>query len=72
MARSMHSRITMNGKPLEIDGDITLAGLLAGRGVNPQRVVVELNRRIVPREEYPSTLLAGGDVLEVVTFVGGG
>ena len=35
-------------------------------------VAVELNRTIVPRSEHGERTLADGDVLEVVTFVGGG
>jgi thiamine biosynthesis protein ThiS len=35
-------------------------------------VVVERNRSIVPRDAYGSTLLAEGDALEIVHFVGGG
>jgi thiamine biosynthesis protein ThiS len=36
------------------------------------RVAVELNREIVPRPEWPGTLLKDGDRLEIVHFVGGG
>jgi sulfur carrier protein len=35
-------------------------------------VAVEKNREVVPRAEHPSVLLAPGDVVEIVHFVGGG
>ena len=36
------------------------------------RVAVELNRDIVPRDRWGETQLSDGDRLEVVHFVGGG
>jgi sulfur carrier protein len=36
------------------------------------RVAVELNRDIVPRERWADAQLRDGDRLEVVHFVGGG
>jgi thiamine biosynthesis protein ThiS len=66
------AEIQLNGNPERIPEGLTVAGLLESRGVNPKRVVVELNRSILPREAYASTTLAAGDSMEVVTFVGGG
>jgi sulfur carrier protein len=50
----------------------TLAALVERLGMKPDRVAVELNRAIVPRERWGQTELAEGDRLEVVHFVGGG
>jgi thiamine biosynthesis protein ThiS len=36
------------------------------------RVAVELNREIVPRDRWIATELREGDQLEIVHFVGGG
>jgi thiamine biosynthesis protein ThiS len=41
-------------------------------GIKPDRVAVELNRNIVPREQWEKTPLSDGDRLEIVHFVGGG
>jgi sulfur carrier protein len=41
-------------------------------GMKPDRVAVELNRNIVPREHWSETPLSDGDKLEIVHFVGGG
>ena len=38
----------------------------------PPRVAVELNRDILPRDQFAETLLKEGDRLEIVQFVGGG
>lgn len=50
----------------------TLAALVEGLGMKPDRVAIELNREIVPREQWPQTALHDGDRLEIVHFVGGG
>jgi sulfur carrier protein len=50
----------------------TLAALVSILGMKPDRVAVELNRDIVPRDRWSDTELSEGDHLEVVHFVGGG
>jgi sulfur carrier protein len=50
----------------------TLASLVEVLGMKADRVAIELNREIVPRDRWAETNLAEGDRLEVVHFVGGG
>jgi thiamine biosynthesis protein ThiS len=50
----------------------TLAALIESLNMKPDRVAVELNREIVPRNLWPETPLKEGDRLEIVHFVGGG
>jgi thiamine biosynthesis protein ThiS len=50
----------------------TLAALIESLNMKPDRVAVELNRDIVPRDRWPQTQLKDGDRLEIVHFVGGG
>ncbi len=50
----------------------TLTYLIESLAMKPDRVAVELNRDIVPRERWPQTPLKDGDRLEIVHFVGGG
>lgn len=67
---------------LQINGDerdfvdapipFTLAALVETLGMKADRVAVELNREIVPRNRWTETQLIEGDRLEVVHFVGGG
>jgi thiamine biosynthesis protein ThiS len=56
----------------EPPAEFTLAALVESLGMKPDRVAVELNRDIVPRERWPHTQLKDGDRLEIVHFVGGG
>jgi len=51
---------------------VTLTALVEQLGMKPDRVAIELNREIVPRDRWPQTKLNDGDQLEIVHFVGGG
>jgi sulfur carrier protein len=50
----------------------TLTALIESLDMKSDRVAVELNRDIVPRDHWPETPLKDGDRLEIVHFVGGG
>jgi len=68
-------KLQINGEERVFDDSptlFTLAALIESLGMKPDRVAVELNRDIVPRDLWPNTKLTEGDRLEVVHFVGGG
>jgi thiamine biosynthesis protein ThiS len=65
-------KISINGEGRSFDSAPTLAALLETLGMKLDRVAVELNRAIVPRDQWPLTQLNEGDELEIVHFVGGG
>jgi thiazole synthase len=64
--------ILLNGEPRELPGPLSVAELIRVLQVRPEHVAVEVNRELVPRARHPETTLRDGDVLEVVTLVGGG
>ena len=67
-------KLHINGEERSFDSPtpFTLSALVEVLGMKADRVAVELNRDIVPRDRWPETLLNEGDKLEVVHFVGGG
>jgi thiamine biosynthesis protein ThiS len=65
-------KLHINGEARDFDPPLTLAGLVDQLDMKGDRVAVELNRSIVPREQWQGTSLADGDRLEIVHFVGGG
>lgn len=67
-------KLHINGeeKTFESRAPFTLASLVESLGMKPDRVAVELNRDIVPRDRWAETTLNDGDKLELVHFVGGG
>ncbi len=64
--------VVINGQSKTLNQGATVATLIAELGMAGKPVAVERNREVVPRALHASTLLAAGDRLEVVTFVGGG
>ena len=65
--------LTVNGERRAVAPGTSVASLLAGLALDARMVVVEHNRTILrDRDAYPSLVLADGDVLEIVHFVGGG
>jgi thiamine biosynthesis protein ThiS len=65
-------RLTINGDERDFSDGLSLATLIGQLAMKPERIAVELNREIVPRERWPETALRDGDRLEIVHFVGGG
>ena len=63
--------VRINGAELDMAGR-TLAEYLAQTAYDPKRIAVERNGEIVPKANYGATVLQDGDVVEVVSFVGGG
>jgi len=51
--------------------DATLRALLASFKMTPEKVAIELNRRLARADRYDQPL-KDGDEVEIVTFVGGG
>jgi len=67
----MSKSITLNGAPHRT-GATTIADLVRELELAPEKVAVERNGEIVPRSTLGEAMLAEGDVLEIVHFVGGG
>lgn len=67
--------ITLNGESHEIAPSArapTVTILLEQLELGGQRVAVEVNGQVVPKADHGARVLAAGDDVEVVTFVGGG
>ncbi len=65
-------RVTVNGAEQELPDGLTIGALLDHLGVRRERVAVERNGAVVKRALHGKELLSAGDVLEIVSFVGGG
>jgi thiamine biosynthesis protein ThiS len=65
-------QVIINGEAQTFTAGVTIADLVSQLGLNQRRIAVELNREIIAREEYGSLVLADGDQIEIVHFVGGG
>ena len=63
--------IKINGEQKDLQG-VTLEDYLERSGYDRKRGAVERNGEIVSKAKYSETILKDGDVVEIVSFVGGG
>ena len=63
--------VKVNGDAREVPEGQSVRALLQAAGLTPEKVAVELNRRLLRSDRY-DTPLKQGDEVEIVTFVGGG
>ena len=65
-------QITINGESRDVPTQLTVAGLLEHLGFDRRHVAVERNRALVVKADHATVPVEPGDVIEIVTFVGGG
>ncbi len=64
--------IAINGETRQVPAQLSVWALFEYLGYEPRLIAVEYNGEILPRQAWPETLVTAGDVLELVTMVGGG
>lgn len=65
--------IQLNGKSTELPKSIhSVQDLLTFYSLENRIVIVEVNKEIIFKEQYPSLTLSNKDTVEIVHFVGGG
>ncbi|WP_037863453.1 sulfur carrier protein ThiS [Streptomyces sp. NRRL S-340] len=65
-------RISVNGEPREFAPGTALDAVVRTLTAAPSGVAAALNETVVPRDRWPSTALAEGDRVEILTAVQGG
>ena len=65
-------KLKINGNDTEITDGLTVTGMLGSLGIDPNRVAVEVNLKIIKRSDFAEHQLNDGDTVEIVNFVGGG
>jgi len=68
----MDIQVVVNGERRAAPEGQTVLGLLRDLRLEPARLAVELDRRILKQPLWESTVLCDGAQLEIVQFVGGG
>ena len=65
-------KISVNGKPMEIEPDLSVEGLLTLLSVKREFTAVAVNRDVIRRADYAAARLSAGDKVEIVRPMGGG
>ncbi len=74
MSSEVHQRISIfvNGHARQVGAAMTLGELAEGCGLDPKRLLVELNLQTLPRDDWPARTLQHGDRVEFIQVVAGG
>jgi len=68
----MTMTITLNGEEKELDGEMTVRELIEHLAIRSPAVAVEVNLKIIRKQDHDSVTITQGARVEIVTFVGGG
>ena len=68
----MSVKITVNGKPMEVEPGLTIEGLLTLLNVKREYTAVAVNREVTRKADYGTVRLSEGDKVEIVRPMGGG
>ena len=63
--------VRINGEEKSLAG-MNLLEYLKDAGYQPEKIVVERNLEIIPRDQLQNTVILENDSIEVLSFVGGG
>ena len=64
--------ITVNGKRVELEGRMSVASMLEKLGYVWPLIVVKVNGQLVAREQFATSEVGGGDVVEAIHMMSGG
>ena len=65
-------KVFVNGEEKDLSDATSLSELITALDLPVARIAIELNRDVVRRSDWGSTMLNDGDRIEIVHFVGGG
>lgn len=65
-------KVQINGEMRDFEAPMSVLHLLTVMNLPSQKIAVELNLEIVPKSAYHSQMVAAGDRIEIVHFIGGG
>lgn len=66
-------QVIINGNNYILDENVNVVQMITMYGITDYKnVVVELNEEIIKENMWQTTIVEDGDVVEIVSFVGGG
>ena len=66
------AKIQLNGKHLKILMNLSIKDLLKKHRLNQEKIAIELNGTILPKQQYRKRKIKNNDKIEIVQFIGGG
>ena len=65
-------KISLNGTMKDLNEGTSILSLLKKSGADELKTVVQISGRIIGRSKYSQRKLKDGDIVELISFVGGG
>ncbi len=65
-------KINLNGRPISVTNGTTINNIIKKIKVQPNKIAIELNRKIIKKKNISKIYLKNKDNLEIVHFIGGG
>ena len=66
------AKIQLNGKKLKVPTNSSIKDLLKKHRLNEEKIAIELNGTILPKQQYKKRKIKNNDKIEIVQFIGGG
>lgn len=64
--------IRVNGKEKFLENSLSILNFIKYCDLDGDKIIVEHNSVIIPQEKWAEVLINDADVIEIVSFVGGG
>ena len=64
--------IILNGEERFVANNVTIAALIEELGLDIKKIAIEKNYEIILPDNFSQNILADGDKIEIVHFIGGG
>lgn len=65
-------QVIINGKESTLPENCTAAKMLEFLGYKNKMIVIERNLKIIPKEDFEIAKINEDDIIEIISFVGGG
>jgi len=65
-------KVTVNGQSTDVPQPCSVGALLERLNLGRSPCAVEVNRRLVPKRQHAEQAIDDGDIIEIVSLVGGG
>ena len=72
MKKTKKIKINLNGKTLFLGKDTSLFKVIKKTKLQPNKIAIELNRKIINKKNMSKLFLKNKDKIEIVHFIGGG
>tara|TARA_B100001029_G_scaffold161119_1_gene149628 strand:+ start:278 stop:523 length:246 start_codon:yes stop_codon:yes gene_type:complete len=69
---SIMAKIQLNGKKITVNTNLSVKALIKKYKLKENKIAIELNGVILPKQNYAIKKLKNNDKIEIVQFIGGG